>query len=135
MEDYRALKKYEIDEWENNNWWKAKRLDFIWCMRDYKSQLYLSLGLHDEKEDFYSINNAEVALLASELHYSVDVEYYKKTIGKKKIQEQFSIFNKLRELKDNDIIEFMRKDNCNLYEYLKMKEADGYFEEYKIEVH
>ena len=127
MKNYRAFKRYTVEEWENDNEWKAKRLDFIWSIRDYNSSLYLDLDLHNEKEDFYSVNNSEVARMASKLHYSVDMDYYEKTIGNTSIENQYSILKNLRKMKRNDIVQFMRKDNCNLYEYLKDKIGDGYF--------
>ena len=133
MKDYRSLERYSIDEWEDDIEWMAGRLDFIWCMRDYAINKYRDLELAEEKDDFYYINNGEVARSASKLYHSVDIKYYNSTIGKQSIEQQYRTYKTLQTMRIDNIIEFLKKNNCNLYEYLKYKDADGGFYEVKME--
>ena len=125
MRDYRVLKRYTMDQWEDDDEWKAARLDFIWCIRDYYPKKYMELELNEEKNDFYSINNNEVSRLASNLHYSIDMDYYNSIMKVLSLDSQYSMLKKLNDMKYNNIKQFIRKNNCNLYEYLKMRRDNG----------
>lgn len=127
MKDYRAFKRYTIDQWEEDVEWLAARLDFIWCMRDYYPEGYMDMGLNKEKADFYSINNTQIGALAQKLHYSVDGALYDNTVGKESLEKQYRKYKELIIMRDGDLRNFLKKSNCNLYEYLLGKDADGEF--------
>lgn len=125
MKDYRAFKRYQIEEWEDDEEWLGARLDFLWTIRDYDSDKYMALKLNEEKYDMYSINNDEVHRIASKLHYSVDGKQYERVFKNKPIEEIYRIYTNLLNMKEFDLREFIIKKNCNLYEYLDMTYGDS----------
>lgn len=129
MKDYRSFERIDVDDWEEDKEWLGNRLDFLWSIRDYNTELYFANDLHLEKHDFYEYNDYEVINIASSRHYSVDVEKYNNMYRNTSIEDQYNIYQKLRRLKASDLKEFMKKNNCNLYDYFLDKDSQGYFSE------
>lgn len=119
MKNYREMKRYCPDEWEDSDEWKGSRLDFLWEVRLYYPQTYLELKLSEEKEDFYVINDEAVARIASSKHYSVDMEMYKQKYEGTEESELTKKLNYLKNMRVNNPQEFLLKKNCNLFEYLR----------------
>jgi len=125
MKDYRSFTKYEIDEWEESAEWKAGRLDFLWSIRDYNFKLYMELGLNEEKQDMYCINDNKVLAIATKSFHSVDMEAYDRQYININIRDKYILYQKLINLKKNNLKEFLLKNNCNLYEYLDIRYAQS----------
>lgn len=129
MKDYRSFERIDVDDWEDDKEWLGNRLDFLWSMREYNAELYLANDLHLEKNDFYEYNDDEVVKIANSRHYSVDVGMYDNMYKNTTIEEQYDIYKKLKYLKTNDLKEFLKKNNCNLYDYFLDKDYQGHFSE------
>ena len=69
MKNYRQIRRMQIEEWEDDNEWKGRRLAFIFEMMYEKTDVYLRIGLNEEKRDFYNINNSDVARIAEKTFY------------------------------------------------------------------
>lgn len=121
MKDYRAANRYHHEEWESDKGWQGARLDFLWCFRDYYPQKYLKLELNKEKNDFYAINDPEVSSIATNLHYSVDMEMYDKRMKSVSLRDKYNKYKELVAMRETNINKFMLKSNCNLYEYLQAR--------------
>lgn len=135
MKDYRSLERYSIDEWEEDKEWLGNRLDTLWSIRDYNFELYMKNNLNLEKNDFYKYNDNEVSRIASNRHHSVDIKKYDYIYKRVSVAEQKMRYKKLEDLKNNSLKEFLKKDNCNHYEYFRYKDADGFFYEIEREVY
>lgn len=115
MKNYRYFGRYLPDEWENDKEWMGKRLDFLWEVRRYYPQTYTGLGMHNEKEDFYDMNDDTVSRVARSCNSYSDGELdrYKKI----KIDDLVEKYKNLVSMKKENRSEFMKKCNCNLYAY------------------
>ncbi len=70
MKPYRKYDKpYSSDEWEMNDYWLARRLSYLWLMREEDSQHYLKNGFAREKQEMYE-SQPQVCELAQKLHYA-----------------------------------------------------------------
>ena len=69
MKNYRQIRRMQIEEWEDDNEWKGRRLAFIFEMMYEKTDVYLRIGLNEEKRDFYNINKSDVARIAEKTFY------------------------------------------------------------------
>lgn len=127
MKDYRSFERINIEDWEQDKQWLGNRLDFLWSIRDYNSDLYIKNKLNLEKNDFYSYNDAEVGRIAQERHYSVDTDRYDSIYKDISIEDQYEKYKELQYLRKTNLKEFLNKKNCNLYDYLLYKDIDGYF--------
>lgn len=117
MKDYRAFKRYQMDEWESDKEWLGKRLAFLWDVRSYWPSQYRDLGLAEEKHDFYMINDLEVTRIAHDDHYSIDSSIYES-----KLYSERQIYEKYRELegmKKHTKKEFLKKCNCNFHGWIE----------------
>lgn len=128
MKNYRHLGRMHPDEWEDDEDWKARRLDFIWDVMTNRNSLYIELGLNDEKYDFYKINDTEVSRLASKYHYSADYDYYRKYYNWNSMLMAKEYYQ-LNQLRLNDLIEFLKKCNSNKFDFLQ-NHFDCFQEEY-----
>lgn len=122
MKNYRYIGAYRSDEWEDDTEWKARRLQFIWDFSKLYTNLYLELKMNKEKSAFYRINDCEVARIASSLDSYSDGEFnrYQK-------MDDYKCAEKLVELermKVENMSEFLKKCNSNLYFYLNENRYD-----------
>jgi hypothetical protein len=115
-------------QWENNKEWLGKRLSFIWHMFHYRPSLYLELKLNDEKCDFYEINDTDVSLVAKRDFYSADFKEYEKYF-RKDYYKMAREYNYLLEMKEDNLKDFLSKNNCNKYDYL-MNNFENFQQEY-----
>ena len=83
--------------------------------------------LNLEKNDFYIYNDFEVGRIAQERHHSVDTNRYDNMYKDISIEKQYEKYKELQHLKRTNSKKFLNKNNCNLYDYLSYKDADGYF--------
>lgn len=129
MKDYRVFERYKIEEWEDDIEWLGARLDFLWTIRDYNPEKYMELKLNKEKNDMYSLSNDEIHRIASKLHYSVDGKQYRKQLKNKTIEEIYNVFENLSHMRKHNLLEFIKKNNCNLYEYINLiyGNSDGFY--------
>ena len=129
MKDYRSFERIDVDDWEDDKEWLGNRLDFLWCIREYDNELYFANDLYLEKNDFYMYNDDEVVKIANSKHYSVDVELYDNMYKDTSIEDQYEMYEKLKQLKISDLKGFLKKNNCNLYDYFLDKDYQGHFSE------
>ena len=124
IKDYRIMKRLNPQQWQEDPDWRARRLDFLWDVRQYRSDLYSLYDLSYEKENFYHINDSLVASLASKYHYSVNSDYYNKIYKTKKDWKRLKMaedYEKLNVMRLDNFELFLNKNNCNLYDYLEDK--------------
>lgn len=116
MKNYRYIGAYSIEEWEEDVEWRARRLQFIWDFSKLFTDKYLELKMNKEKSAFYRINDSEVARIASSLDsYSPgEFDRYKKMNDYKCAEKLVE----LERMKVENINEFLKKCNSNLYFYL-----------------
>lgn len=131
MKDYRMYhKRYFPNEWEEDNEWLSKRLEFLWTFRDYYPKKYSDLKLSEEKEDLYEIyGSTNIMARASQLHYE-QYENNKFNFENKNNNELFSEYKRLIDIKKNDIDQFLRRRIYIKYYLLKEYIKDNLQEEY-----
>lgn len=122
MKDYRTLSRMQIEDWEDDIDWKARRLDFIFDVMTNRQDLYHELDLVGEKYDFYQINDSNVGALANKYHYSSNYEIYK-NIYKSDYIKMAKDYKELEEMRLNNFLEFVKKCNSNKHDFLS-----NYFE-------
>lgn len=122
MKDYRNYKKpYSPKEWEKDENWLAKRLDFIWTLAEYYPALYVEKGFSEEKYNFYDfypdiINDAQ----------KLNTEQYTKSkyfnllnnITYEDLKQQFK---ELEEIRFNNMDSFLRKRLYIKYYFLQQE--------------
>lgn len=120
MKDYRALKRYSVSEWEDDIEWLARRMDFLWDMRDFYPDIYMEIGLNKElQNDFYRYNLPEVHALAVKLNsYNENSVKYWNKCEKENPGYFKQKYIDLRSIKNWDLKEFIKKKNCYLYLYI-----------------
>lgn len=54
MKDFMKYDKpYEVEEWEKDKDWLAKRQAFLWALREYNYNIYHNNNLSEELNDLY----------------------------------------------------------------------------------
>ena len=116
MKNYRKMSRYQPHEWEEDKEWRARRLQFLWDMRSYYTSYYLSMGLAEEKEDFYDVNDSTVSRLAAKYNNygEGEIARYERLSNKECSDE----LRRLERIKNSSKDEFVLKKNCNFYCYI-----------------
>jgi len=121
MKDYRATHRYTPKQWEDDIEWQGKRLSFIWDYRSHFPQDYLSSGIVDEKNAFYELTGDDVAKIAHDDHYSVDMDYYDRIYKEMNCYKIARKFVELNNIKESSVKTFFLKKNVNEYDYMLIR--------------
>lgn len=120
MKTYQQLKRLTSKEWENSIDWQAKRLCFLWMLRDYFYNEYSQFYLVDEKEELY-VNSVVVEVCRRE--YSKSTKEYAK-YEKYSLLELTKYLIVLNGLKSSYNLEFFKLENHSLYDYITEKRIE-----------
>jgi len=118
MKNYRRLEMYKINEWEEDDEWKAKRLAFLWLVQEERPDLYKKNNLSEEKYELYEIKTNKMSKIALE-EYSIDFNYYE-NFYKDDYEKMALDYMHLHDMKINNFNSFILKKNCNKFNFLEI---------------
>jgi hypothetical protein len=120
MKDYRRYTEpYKPNEWEEDEEWLIKRLDFLWTLSEYYPRIYIEKRFGEEKYNLYKFYEKLIPK-ANDINTSQYNEgYYLNMFSKKSLEDLREEFKVLHLTKEKNMDMFLRKRLYIKYYFLQ----------------